>query len=164
MMFTLLGLQGSESPYGSEPGRACDRRSHRIRVAKALANGYAEFFGDCCMVREKRGPLLLHQLRRSRMNNQTENDRHRTSRNFPQDRCSHVCRREHDRSLRHQRLSLHLIAGDYKNMGCRGELTSGVAKGIDAHSTRCRRRTHSDAPGGKTRGVCRTRCSGLTLG
>jgi hypothetical protein len=82
MMFTLLGLQGSESPYGSEPGRACDRRSHRIRVAKAVANGCAEFFGDCCMVREKRGPLLLHQLRRSRVENQTENDRHRTKRAF----------------------------------------------------------------------------------
>jgi hypothetical protein len=27
---------------------------------------------------------------------------------------------------------LDLIAGDYKNMGCRGEFTSGVAKGIDA--------------------------------
>ena len=38
------------------------------------------------MVREKRGPLLLHQLRRSRMDNQTENDRHRTSRNFLQNR------------------------------------------------------------------------------
>jgi len=72
------------------------------------------------MVREKRGPLLLHQLRRSRVDNQTENDRYRTSRSFLQDRCSHLCRREHDWSLRHQRLSLDLIAGDYKNMGCRG--------------------------------------------
>jgi hypothetical protein len=80
------------------------------------------------MVREKRGPLLLHQLRRSRMNNQTQNDCHRTSRNFLQDRCSHVCRREHDRSLRHQRLSLDLIAGDYRDMGCRGEFNKWRGK------------------------------------
>src|SRR5258706_4599032 len=66
------------------------------------------------------------------MKSSTERDGYLTSRNFLQDRSSHLCRREHDWSLRHQRLSLDLIAGDYKNMGCRGELTSGVAKGIDA--------------------------------
>src|SRR6266545_2079007 len=52
---------------------------------------------------------------------------HRTSRNFFHDRCS-MCRREHDRSVRHQRLSLDLIAGDCNNMGCRGELTSRRGK------------------------------------
>jgi hypothetical protein len=71
------------------------------------------------------------------VDNQTEDDRHCTSRNFPQDRCSHVCRREHNRSLRHQRLSLDLIAGDYKNMGCREELTSGAKTRRDF---RCLRR------------------------
>jgi hypothetical protein len=39
-------------------------------------------------------------------------------------------RREHHRSLRHQRLSLDLIAGDYKNMGCRGESTSRRGKKV----------------------------------
>jgi hypothetical protein len=39
-------------------------------------------------------------------------------------------RREHHRSLRHQRLSLHLIAGDHKNMGCRGQSTSRRSKKV----------------------------------
>jgi hypothetical protein len=56
-----------------------------------------------------------------------------------------------------------LIAGDYKNMGCRGALTSGLAKAIDACSTRCRRRTHSDAPRGKSRGA-RSHANGQPTG
>src|SRR5260221_704863 len=80
---------------------------------------------------KKSSPFLRPHRRRFRGDTQTKNDRSPTSRNFLQDRCSHLCRREGDWSFRHQRLSLDLIAGDYKNMGCRGELTSSERKNVN---------------------------------
>ena len=154
-MFTLLVLQVSGSHYDPERGRAfalpavawCPTLLKRSGMGAPIFSGIAVWSGKSADHCFSTGSAALAWAAKPRKT--AAKPRKIT---IPQAAIffmtgALICRREHDRSLRHQRLSLDLIAGDYKNMGCRGELTSRRGKKVlGACSTRCRRRTQTDAP------------------